>query len=63
MEESDHHFSDEERRGLYRAIYSRRDVRSQFTSRPIAGSLLMRLLDAAHHAPSVGLMQPWSCYS
>ena len=53
-------FSDTERRGLYRAIYERRDVRSEFTSELIADEVLMKLLDAAHHAPSVGFMQPWS---
>ncbi|MEW6736553.1 MAG: nitroreductase family protein, partial [Acidobacteriota bacterium] len=58
-DENIHRFSDEERRGVYRAIYSRRDVRSQFTSAPISDALLARLLDAAHHAPSVGFMQPW----
>ncbi len=55
-----HCFSDKERRGLYRAIYDRRDVRSHFTSEPIADDVLARLLDAAHHAPSVGFMQPWN---
>ena len=55
-----HRFSDEERRGLYRAIYDRRDVRSHFTCEPIAEDVLARLLDAAHHAPSVGFMQPWN---
>jgi len=55
-----HRFSEEERRGLYRAIYDRRDVRSHFTSEPIADDVLARLLDAAHHAPSVGFMQPWN---
>lgn len=53
-------FSESERRGLYRAIYERRDVRSEFTSEPIADEVLEKLLDAAHNAPSVGLMQPWS---
>ncbi|MGH9961991.1 MAG: 5,6-dimethylbenzimidazole synthase, partial [Pyrinomonadaceae bacterium] len=55
-----HRFSEEERRGLYRAIYDRRDVRSHFTSEPIAEDVLARVLDAAHHAPSVGFMQPWN---
>jgi 5,6-dimethylbenzimidazole synthase len=59
-EERLHRFSEEERRGLYRAIYDRRDVRSHFTSEPIAEDVLARLLDAAHHAPSVGFMQPWN---
>jgi 5,6-dimethylbenzimidazole synthase len=56
---SDHGFSDEQREGLYRAIRERRDVRSQFLPDPIAPEILARLLQAAHHAPSVGFMQPW----
>jgi 5,6-dimethylbenzimidazole synthase len=52
-------FSDEERRGVYRAIYERRDVRSQFLPDPVPDEVLSRILDAAHHAPSVGFMQPW----
>ena len=59
MDEGAHRFSEEERRGLYRAIYERRDVRSFFRPDEIADDVLARLLDAAHHAPSVGLMQPW----
>jgi 5,6-dimethylbenzimidazole synthase len=54
-----HRFSEEERRGLYRAIYERRDVRSLFRPDEITTDVLARLLDAAHHAPSVGFMQPW----
>ena len=52
-------FSHEETSGLYRAIHERRDVRSQFLPDPIPPDVLARLLDAAHHAPSVGFMQPW----
>jgi len=52
-------FSDEERRGVYRAIYERRDIRSQFIADPIPDEVLGRVLDAAHHGPSVGFMQPW----
>jgi 5,6-dimethylbenzimidazole synthase len=52
-------FSEEERRGLYRAIYERRDVRSHFLPDPVPDDVLHRILDAAHHAPSVGFMQPW----
>ncbi|MFC4260780.1 5,6-dimethylbenzimidazole synthase [Marinobacter lacisalsi] len=52
-------FTDEERQGLYRAIHERRDVRSQFLPDPIPDDVLARLLQAAHHAPSVGFMQPW----
>lgn len=59
MSDSDHAFSEDERAGLYRAIYERRDVRSQFLPDPIPQPVLARLLIAAHHAPSVGFMQPW----
>lgn len=52
-------FSAEERRGIYRAIYERRDIRRSFLPTPIPDAVLGRILDAAHHAPSVGLMQPW----
>ena len=44
---------------LYTAIYTRRDVRS-FRTDPVPDSLLIRILDAAHHAGSVGFMQPWN---
>ena len=46
--------------GVYRAIYARRDIRSQFLSDPIPEQVLARILHAAHHAPSVGFMQPWN---
>ena len=59
MTTSNHRFSDAERRGLYRAIHERRDVRSQFLPDRIPPEVLARLLEAAHHAPSVGFMQPW----
>ncbi len=49
-----------ERRGVYRAIHGRRDVRSQFLPDQVPDQVLARLLDAAHHAPSVGFMQPWN---
>jgi len=52
-------FSEEERRGVYRAIYGRRDIRSHFLPEPLPDEVLGRILDAAHHAPSVGFMQPW----
>lgn len=52
-------FSEEERRGVYRAIYERRDVRAQFLPQIVPPGTLARILDAAHHAPSVGFMQPW----
>jgi 5,6-dimethylbenzimidazole synthase len=53
-------FTVEEKNGLYKAIHSRRDVRSHFTSKPIENEVLTRILNAAHHAPSVGFSQPWN---
>jgi 5,6-dimethylbenzimidazole synthase len=55
---SDHAFSAEERAAVYRAIAERRDMR-HFAGGEVAPTLLARLLQAAHQAPSVGLMQPW----
>ena len=56
----DKDFSKEEKNGLYKAIFSRRDVRSHFTSKSIDEEILTRILKAAHHAPSVGFSQPWN---
>lgn len=53
-------FSEEERAAVYRAIFERRDVRENFLPVPIHEDLLSRLLSAAHHAGSVGFMQPWN---
>ncbi|OLU33372.1 5,6-dimethylbenzimidazole synthase [Pseudomonas sp. PA27(2017)] len=53
-----HAFSAEERAAVYRAIAERRDMR-HFSGGEVAPELLARLLEAAHQAPSVGLMQPW----
>ena len=36
-----------------------RDVRGEFLPNPIPEKVLERVLRAAHHAPSVGFMQPW----
>jgi 5,6-dimethylbenzimidazole synthase len=44
---------------VYEAIYQRRDVR-EFRPEPVAESVLARILNAAHHAGSVGFMQPWN---
>jgi nicotinate-nucleotide--dimethylbenzimidazole phosphoribosyltransferase len=49
---------DAQRQGVYAAIYGRRDFRS-FRPDPIQDEVLARILDAAHHAGSVGFMQPW----
>lgn len=44
---------------LYDVIARRRDVRAEFTGSPVAENVLLRVLDAAHRAPSVGMTQPW----
>ncbi|HEX9677220.1 5,6-dimethylbenzimidazole synthase [Nitrososphaera sp.] len=56
----DYTFSGPEKDGLYKAIFSRRDVRSHFTNKEIPDDALVRILNAAHHAPSVGFSQPWN---
>ncbi|MDR3495789.1 MAG: 5,6-dimethylbenzimidazole synthase [Ancalomicrobiaceae bacterium] len=48
------------RAAVYRAIHTRRDVRGEFLARAVPEDVLRRLLEAAHAAPSVGLMQPWN---
>ena len=48
-----------ERNALYKVIYNRRDVRGEFLPDPVPDEVLQRILHAAHHAPSVGFMQPW----
>lgn len=52
-------FSKDERAAVYRVIFERRDVRRNFVRQPIADDVLTRILTAAHHAGSVGFMQPW----
>lgn len=52
--------SESERSAVYKAIYGRRDVRSFFKSDPVPKEVLARILKAAHHAGSVGYMQPWN---
>jgi nicotinate-nucleotide--dimethylbenzimidazole phosphoribosyltransferase len=51
-------FSAEQREGVYRAIRMRRDIRN-YRPDPLPDEVLWRILEAAHRAPSVGLMQPW----
>src|SRR5262245_13195796 len=53
-------FTAAERDAVYKAIFTRRDVRREFLTRELEDDVLMRLLTAAHAAPSVGFMQPWS---
>ncbi|QCC55934.1 5,6-dimethylbenzimidazole synthase [Natronorubrum bangense] len=51
-------FTDDERDAVYKTIYARRDIR-RFRDDPIPEAVLERLIQAAHHAPSVGFSQPW----
>ncbi len=53
-------FEQAARDAVYRAMFTRRDVRSHFLPTPLEDEVLARLLLAAHHAPSVGFMQPWN---
>ncbi|KAF1048857.1 MAG: 5,6-dimethylbenzimidazole synthase [Herbaspirillum frisingense] len=53
-----HRYAQAEIDALYRAIRERRDMR-HFLPDAVDPALLERLLQAAHHAPSVGFMQPW----
>ena len=53
-------FDDAERQALYDIIEARRDVRNEFLPDEIDPKALMRILQAAHSAPSVGFMQPWN---
>lgn len=55
---SPHAYGPSEQAAIYRVIAERRDMR-HFIPGLIDPALLARLLAAAHHAPSVGLMQPW----
>lgn len=52
-------FTISEKEGLYKAVFSRRDIRSHFVDKKIPDGALAKILNAAHHAPSVGYSQPW----
>ena len=54
----DQAFSPAQREAVYRAIFERRDMR-HFAGGAVSPEVMRRLLTAAHHAPSVGFMQPW----
>lgn len=53
-----HAYSKQEQASIYKVIAERRDMR-HFLPTPVAPEILAKILTAAHHAPSVGLMQPW----
>jgi 5,6-dimethylbenzimidazole synthase len=56
---TEHAFSVTERAAVYRAIAERRDLRTFVPDAEVPEDVLAKLLQAAHAAPSVGLMQPW----
>lgn len=51
-------FSQADIEAIYRVIAARRDMR-HFAGGSVDEATLLRLLGAAHQAPSVGFMQPW----
>lgn len=51
-------FTHADRDAVYRTIFARRDIR-RFRPDPIPEDALERILEAAHHAPSVGFSQSW----
>lgn len=55
---NEHRYSEDEIAAVYRVIRERRDMR-HFAPGPLPAGLIERLIEAAYHAPSVGLMQPW----
>ena len=55
---ANHQFTESEIATVYRVIAERRDMR-HFLPTPVDPAMLTRILQAAHQAPSVGLMQPW----
>lgn len=57
--QAQHYLADRDRDGLYRTLFNRRDVRAEFLPQAVPDEVLARVLYAAHHAPSVGFMQPW----
>ncbi|MER8030523.1 nicotinate-nucleotide--dimethylbenzimidazole phosphoribosyltransferase [Streptomyces bauhiniae] len=52
-------YNDAEREAVLKVIRERRDIRNGFRSDPIPHDVLLRVLEAAHTAPSVGHSQPW----
>ncbi|MGN5630999.1 nicotinate-nucleotide--dimethylbenzimidazole phosphoribosyltransferase [Streptomyces sp. AC154] len=52
-------YDDAEREAVLRVMRERRDIRNGFRSDPVPHEVLLRVLEAAHTAPSVGHSQPW----
>ncbi len=51
-------YTESEIAAVYRVMRERRDMR-HFLSDPVEAEILLRVIEAAHLAPSVGMMQPW----
>ena len=58
MTKNPHAYSQNEQAAIYKVIAERRDMR-HFLPTPVDSTILTKILQAGHHAPSVGLMQPW----
>ncbi|MBZ4017084.1 nicotinate-nucleotide--dimethylbenzimidazole phosphoribosyltransferase, partial [Streptomyces purpurogeneiscleroticus] len=52
-------YAEKERAAVHRVMRERRDIRNGFRNDPIPNDVLLRVLEAAHTAPSVGHSQPW----
>ncbi|GHB62824.1 hypothetical protein GCM10010347_35960 [Streptomyces cirratus] len=52
-------YADADREAIQRVMRERRDIRKGFRPDPIPHDVLLRVLEAAHTAPSVGHSQPW----
>ncbi|MEV5875900.1 nicotinate-nucleotide--dimethylbenzimidazole phosphoribosyltransferase [Streptomyces sp. NPDC052101] len=52
-------YAEAEREAVLKVMRERRDIRNGFRSDPIPHEVLLRVLEAAHTAPSVGHSQPW----
>ncbi|TSB22385.1 nicotinate-nucleotide--dimethylbenzimidazole phosphoribosyltransferase, partial [Streptomyces benahoarensis] len=52
-------YDDSDRAAVHRVMRERRDIRNGFRPDPIPNDVLLRVLEAAHTAPSVGHSQPW----
>src|ERR1700761_3582364 len=59
MTQADHALAQPEIDAFYRLAGARRDIRNGFLPDPVDDHVLVRVLAAAHQAPSVGLSQPW----
>lgn len=53
-------YTSSQKETFYNILESRRDVRNGFLEEEVDEEVLKRILSAAHHAPSVGFMQPWN---